>query len=144
MAFLEEKRSDENVKNVIEKGTWKSDLWVSVDNPDNYLRPFDILERGGGLFDHSAIYLGKGYVCHFTGNKMGNSNSGGMKAKKDTLKNFFEGESRRHIRVIRPVVQFKSKDTIKNNISKAISGSYGEEKYDTLRNNCEHFVNLII
>jgi len=144
LAFLKEEWSDENVKNVIRQGTWEHGLWISVDNPDNYLRPFDILEISRSLFGHSAIYLGRGRVCHFAGNKMGSSNSGGMKVKKDSLRNFFEGENRRFVRVVRPVVQFKSKDTIKNNISKAISGSYGEEKYDTLSNNCEHFANLII
>jgi hypothetical protein len=75
---------------------------------------------------------------------MGSSNSSGMKVKKDVLKNFFDGKTKEFITIIRPVIEFRSKSEIRNDISRAIVGSYGEGKYDMFSNNCEHFVNLVI
>jgi hypothetical protein len=110
------------------------------------LRPFDIIkgDRAGGWFKHVAIYLGEGYICHFTGNKMGSSGSDGMKVIKDTLNNFFLGERREFVRIVRPIFGFKSKQRIIEDIAKAIISEYGKYQYDMHNNNCEHFANMIV
>ena len=117
------------------------DLYVG--EADNYLRPFDIIEISRGAYRHYAIYLGKGYICHFSGDKVGSSGSGSMKVEKSTLRNLFEGDTHRSIKIIRRVVKFKSKDKIIENIARAIASEYGKNQYDLFENNCEHFANMI-
>jgi hypothetical protein len=88
--------------------------------------------------------LGEGYVCHFTGNKMGSSGSDGMKVIKDTLSNFFLGRQRQFIRIVRPIFEFKSRQRIIDDIARAIVSEYGKYRYDVRENNCEHFANMIV
>ncbi|CAG8675681.1 1040_t:CDS:2, partial [Ambispora gerdemannii] len=97
---------------------------------DDYLRPFDIIKanRIGGFFKHVGIYLGKGYVCHFTGSsnsESSGSDSIGMKVIKDTLSNFFKGNEKSHICVTRPIVRFKNREEMIGGIAKAIASEYG-------------------
>lgn len=128
------------------QSTWVHDLSLSIGEADEYLRPFDVIkaDRSGGWFKHVAIYLGNGYICHFSGDKRGSSGSGGMKVIKDTLNNFFLGEKKESIRIVRPIFKFKSKQRIIEDIAKAIVSEYGKYQYDVKKNNCEHFANMIV
>jgi hypothetical protein len=137
---------DDDIKHTLYQSIWNHNLYLSVEKADDYLRPFDIIKtnRVGGAFKHVGVYLGKGYICHFTGNKMGSSGSDGLKVIKDTLKTFFEGDQKGFINIFRPVVKFKSKERLIEGIAKAIASEYGKYQYDTSNNNCEHFANMIV
>ena len=133
----------DKIRHTLNQSLWTHSLDLYVGEADNYLRPFDIIEISRGAYRHYAIYLGKGYICHFSGDKVGSSGSGSMKVEKSTLRNLFEGDTHRSIKIIRRVVKFKSKDKIIENIARAIASEYGKNQYDLFENNCEHFANMI-
>lgn len=133
-----------DIENLIEDGIYYHTISLKYDDGDSYLRPFDILQVSRGLFYHVAIYLGKNYVCHFSGNKAGSSDSSSLRIKKDTLRNFFEGKSECSITIARPITPFKANWKIKQDIAGAISSSNGYRSYGSWTNNCEHFANLIV
>jgi hypothetical protein len=75
---------------------------------------------------------------------MGSSGSGSLKVAKDTLKNFFQGETRKQIQVIRPVVNFRNRERLIRDTAGSIYKEYGKGEYELNANNCEHFATLIV
>lgn len=126
------------------KRTWLHSLNFSLNEADNYLRPFDLIKIDRGIFDHVGIYLGNGYICHFSGNKVGSIGSEGLVVKKDTLRNFFQGETKSQIQIIRPIIKFKGNYRLIRDITRSISKEYGKGQYGFISNNCEHFANLVL
>lgn len=152
-------------------------------HPDEYLKPLDIVKvhSSSGWF-HSAIYLGNGKVCHARPGKDDTSSYGGYSSsyggysygsssysyydydvsrgdswgwiEVTSWKNFlkFLGSPNKVVR-LHPLVPYKSKDKVTNDLAEAIEGAVKYyEKRGRFRtrvddngksNNCEHFVNLI-
>ena len=146
LGFLKSGEFYGDIGGFIEPATYSHHLTIRTDQADSYLRTFDILQvaRYKGIFFHVAVYLGKGYVCHFSGEKMGSSGSEGMRVKKDTLRNFFDGKTESMVKVVRPIINFKKGARITRDIINAIASQYGRGSYDTNKNNCEHFANLMV
>ncbi|CAG8477145.1 15729_t:CDS:2 [Cetraspora pellucida] len=78
-------------------------------NPDDYIRPYDIVKvnRKGGTYQHVAIYLGDRKVAHIPDTK-------------------------------------NPPALIQKHIDIAIKAEYGKDKYNLIRNNCEHFATMCV
>lgn len=104
-------------------------------NPDNYIKPFDILKTSAKTKDviHTGIYLGNGKVYHnlFTGIILDDWKDFGVRV----------GHPDRMLRY-HPVVAFKNPEKIREHVAKCVeSGSW---KFDIRENNCEHFANKCV
>lgn len=116
-------------------------------NPDEYIKPLDIIKIKRGRYKHVAIYLVDGKVCQIEGTK-GNSgglfnkiNSGGVRIAD--WKSFL-GDNPGEVTRYHVVIPFKRKEKIIEHIVKALLSKYGEGEYHLLLKNCEHFANMCV
>jgi len=117
------------------------------DNPDDYLKPHDIVKVGrrGGLYQHVAIYLGDKKVVHVN-NPEGKRSSQArfskweefLKGRKKAFKDKFE------IEICHPFIPFKKQELIQEHVNIAVEAEYGKKKYHFLKDNCEHFATMCV
>lgn len=132
---------------------------LKSDNPDDYLRPLDIVKRKTSFLNHYhfAIYLGHGMVCHIS-DKEGNICGDNPKNENNFLPKSFPLSSEMWVRMndwkkflsnrsevvcYHSLIVIKKPSTIIDNLKKALEGEYVRGEYELIWNNCEHFVNLI-
>ncbi|RGB33277.1 hypothetical protein C1646_788985 [Rhizophagus diaphanus] len=116
-------------------------------NPDEYIKPLDIIKIKRGGYKHVAIYLIDGKVCQIDGAR-GNSgglfkkiNSGGVRIAD--WKSFL-GDNPGEVTRYHVLIPFKRKEKIIEHIEKALLSKYGEGEYHLLLKNCEHFANMCV
>ena len=99
-------------------------------NPDDYLKPLDIVKTGGreDKYYHAGVYLGGGKVAH-------NMPSG---VKIVDWSDFVKIISGNQIIRYHPIIPFKSNERIIYHIAKCLE--YKPE-YNSYKYNCEHFAN---
>ena len=116
-------------------------VFLPLTEPDDYIKPYDIIKvkRKGGLYQHAAIYLGKGKVAHVS-NPGGKNNSWARIDEK--WEDFLKGG--KEVEIHHPYIPFKKPEIIKKHIDIAVGARYGEGKYHLLTNNCEHFATMCV
>lgn len=107
-------------------------LWREVFRP----QPVEEFSLGGHLFlrrtgyEHHGLYLGDGWVVHYSGEPLAMSEA---RVQIDRLDCFAAGD-------IPHEVQSPLSFAPERVCARAL-GRYGEARYNLLTNNCEHFVN---
>lgn len=93
----------------------------------------DHLVVNKGLYTHHGIYLGKDKVIHYAG-LSNDPSADGSRIQTTFLQNFSQGRKvriRRHDKAL-----YKGDEVVERAFSRL-----GENKYNLVFNNCEHFVN---
>ena len=102
-------------------------------DPDNLIKPLDIIKTSKEKTIHTGIYLGKEKVVHNLGNGVEIidwKNFGVRVGHPDTM-------TRYH-----PIIPFKKPEKIIEHIAKCVvNSSWG---FDIMKNNCEHFANKCV
>jgi hypothetical protein len=151
--------SEISLKDIIDFSVLNNELPSdAINNPDQYLLPLDIVSRPTFMgFRHYGIYLGNKKVVHFTGKETktetwdefnnptltsGTSYFSFFSIFSSNLPSILGGAGKltRH----HPIIPFKKKETIIEDISKAVTINYGKGEYGLLSNNCEHLVNMCV
>jgi len=124
----------------------KSTIKVPNKNPDNYLKPLDVVwvknKKGSFDFYHVGVYLGKdkqgeNWVCNFTKAEK-------QVAKYDKWKTFTEGCIDGEVIGYRPILPFKHWKLIIRQIAWTENIGYRENNYSLFDRNCEHFANMCV
>lgn len=122
--------------------------------PEKYLNPLDIVkvnmrDIANLSYYHVGIYLGNNSVCHYSKEQNG--------TKIDSWERFLEGgeewtrddvygllaSSPHGLYRHHPVIPFKHRSKIANQIAWSVDTNFRRNEYDLLKRNCEHFSNMI-
>lgn len=144
-----------------------------IDNPDEYIRPLDIvLRKISSLTNHVGIYLGNKKVCHISDREVQSKLEKNLIRNDDEINvsdlilNFLSSSSssgqdwkslkariddweifldnREEVFYHHPIIPSKHPALIIKHLRKSLENDYGKNKYDLMGNNCEHFANLIV
>ncbi|RHZ35421.1 lecithin retinol acyltransferase family protein [endosymbiont GvMRE of Glomus versiforme] len=102
-------------------------------DPDNFIKPLDIIKTSKDKTIHTGIYLGKRKVAHNLGNgiEIANWKDFGVRVGNPNKM------TRYH-----PIIPFKKPEKIIEHIAKCVVNS--SWRFDIIKNNCEHFANKCI
>jgi len=102
-------------------------------DPDDFIKPLDIIKTSKDKTIHTGIYLGKGKVAHNlgVGIEIANWKDFGVRV----------GNPNRMTRY-HPIIAFKRPEKIIEHIAKCIANS--SWRFDIMENNCEHLANMLV
>ena len=123
-------------------------------NPDEYIKPLDIVLEINRKMVHSCVYLGDKNVCHVI------APSGNAIVKMDSWSNFLSVISADKMLRYHPVIAFKKPNEIIEHIAKSVEGtsnyfvpgvknsdgsfSLWKSSSGSGSNNCENFTNVCV
>ncbi|RHZ36498.1 lecithin retinol acyltransferase family protein [endosymbiont GvMRE of Glomus versiforme] len=124
----------------------ESNLPTYISNPDDYLKPFDVVKiRRDWGYEHVLIYLGSGQVLHIW------DPNGGLLGKKERQKanihpwNVVIGNNATSITRYNATIPFKHQDKVIEHMARALcSQEYDTGTYNLFLKNCEHFANKLM
>ncbi|RIA88837.1 hypothetical protein C1645_825714 [Glomus cerebriforme] len=116
-------------------------------DPDNHIKPLDIIKIQRNGYRHVAIYLINGKVCHVEGAE---GKAGGLTNKTNSVGvriadwKTFLSDNPGDVTRYHAVIPFKRAEKIIKHIEKSLMNEYGKGKYHLLLRNCEHFANMCV
>ena len=96
------------------------------------IRRGDIIRVSRGLYKHYGVYVGGGHVIHYSGSIVGKLTEE-PRVEEVSLKDFLEGATSYEYRV-EETDCYSPEETVRRARSRL-----GEQKYDLVFRNCEHF-----